>query len=51
MSTTSAPRGLKPIGLLGGMPFAGSTMEISIKSGYATAIFNGDVVGYADVTN
>ena len=25
MSTTSAPRGLKPIGLLGGMPFAGST--------------------------
>ena len=51
MSTTSAPRGLKPIGLLGGMPFAGSTMEISIDSGYATAIFNGDVVGYADVTN
>ena len=51
MSTTSAPRGLKPIGLLGGMPFAGSTMEISIKSGYATAIFNGDVVGYADVSN
>ena len=50
MSTTSAPRGLKPIGLLGGMPFAGSTMEISIASGYATAIFNGDVVGYADVT-
>ena len=40
MSTTSAPRGLKPIGLLGGMPFAGSTMEISIDSGYATAIFN-----------
>jgi hypothetical protein len=51
MSTTSAPRGLKPIGLLGGMPFAGSTMEIAIKSGYATAIFNGDIVGYADVTN
>ena len=51
MSTTSAPRGLKPIGLLGGMPFAGSTMEISIDSGYATAIFNGDVVGYADVSN
>jgi len=51
MSTTSAPRGLKPIGLLGGTPFAGSTMEIAIKSGYATAIFNGDIVGYADVTN
>jgi hypothetical protein len=51
MSTTSAPRGLKPIALLGGMPFAGSTREIPIKSGYATAIFNGDVVGFADVTN
>ena len=51
MSTTSAPRGLKPIGLLGGLPFAGSTMELPIKSGYGTAIFNGDVVGYADVTN
>lgn len=51
MSTTSAPRGLKPVGLLGGMPFAGSTRSLLIKSGYATAIFNGDVVGFADVTN
>ncbi len=45
MSATSAPRGLKPVGLLGGMPFAGSTRSLLIKSGYATAIFNGDVVG------
>ena len=51
MSTTSAPRGLKPIGILGGMPFAGSTREYLIKSGYSTAIFNGDVVGFADVAN
>ena len=51
MSATSAPRGLKPIGLLGGMPFAGSTREFLIKSGYATAIFNGDVVGLGDVAN
>jgi hypothetical protein len=51
MSATSAPRGLKPIGLLGGMPFAGSTREFCIKSGYATAIFNGDVVGLADTAN
>ena len=50
MSATSAPRGLKPIGLLGGMPFAGSTREYLIKSGYATAIFNGDVVGMAATT-
>ena len=51
MSTTSAPRGLKPIGILGGAPFAGSTREYLIKSGYSTAIFNGDVVGFADVAN
>ena len=51
MSTTSAPRGLKPIGILGGVPFAGSTREYLIKSGYSTAIFNGDVVGFADVAN
>lgn len=51
MSTTSAPRGLKPIGILGGMPFAGSTREYLIKSGYSTAIFNGDVVGFANVAS
>jgi len=51
MATTSAPRGLKPIGLLGGLPFAGSTREYLIKSGYSTAIFNGDVVGLADTAN
>lgn len=51
MSATAAPRGLKPIGLLGGLPFAGSTREYLIKSGYATAIFNGDVVGLADTAN
>jgi hypothetical protein len=33
------------------MPFAGSTREFLIKSGYATAIFNGDVVGLADTAN
>tara|TARA_Y100000004_G_scaffold195136_1_gene261429 strand:+ start:550 stop:1146 length:597 start_codon:yes stop_codon:yes gene_type:complete len=51
MSTTSAPRGLKPIGILGGTAFVGSTREYLIKSGYSTAIFNGDVVGFADVAN
>jgi len=50
MSTTSAPRGLKPVGLLGGMPFAGSTRSLKIKNNYATAIFNGDVVGLAATT-
>ena len=51
MATTSSPRGLKPIGILGGMPFVGSTRQYLIKSGYSTAIFNGDVVGFANVAS
>ena len=50
MSATSAPRGLKPVGILGGMPFAGSTRLMKIKNNYSTAIFNGDVVGLAATT-
>ena len=51
MSTTSAPRGLNPIGILGGTAFVGSTREYLINSGYSTAIFNGDVVGFANVAS
>ena len=42
--TVSAPYGLKPVNLIGGQVFAGSTRNIPIASGYATGIFNGDVV-------
>ena len=42
--TVSAPYGLKPINLIGGQVFAGATRQIPIASGYATNIFNGDVV-------
>lgn len=44
--TVDAPYGLKPLNLIGGMPFAGATRQMPIASGYATAIFNGDVVQY-----
>lgn len=40
----SAPYGLKPINLIGGQPYAGSTRAFSIASGYAANIFYGDVV-------
>ena len=40
----SAPYGLKPINLIGGQVYAGSTRAFSIASGYATNIFYGDVV-------
>jgi len=41
----SAPYGLKPINLIGGQVFAGSTRELPIQYGYATNIYYGDVVG------
>lgn len=44
MATTASPNGLRPINLIGGNPFAGSTRSIKIASGYATDIFYGDIV-------
>jgi hypothetical protein len=44
MATTAAPYGLRPINLIGGQQFAGSTRQIAIASGYNTNIFYGDVV-------
>ncbi len=44
MASTSVPYGLKPVNLLGGQSFAGSTRLYKIPSGYAVNIFNGDPV-------
>lgn len=43
----SAPYGLKPINLIGGQVFAGSTREYNIPYAYSTDIFYGDIVGLA----
>jgi hypothetical protein len=43
--TIDAPYGLKPINLIGGQVFAGSTRNLPIQYGYATSIYYGDVVG------
>ncbi len=40
----NAPYGLKPVNLLGGQVFSGSTRQIPIESGWGTSIFFGDVV-------
>ncbi len=40
----SAPYGLKPVNLIGGQVFAGSTRQMEIASGYNTAIYYGDFV-------
>jgi hypothetical protein len=40
-----APYGLKPVNLIGGQVFAGSTRMYNIPYGFATSIFYGDFVG------
>jgi hypothetical protein len=42
--TVDKPYGLKPVNLIGGQVFAGSTRQMQIASGYATNIFYGDLV-------
>ena len=42
--TVAAPYGLRPINLIGGQVFAGSTRQIPIATNSATAIYYGDVV-------
>lgn len=44
MASTAAPYGLRPVNLIGGQPFAGSTRQIKIASAYGTAIGYGDIV-------
>jgi len=44
MASTASPYGFKPVNLIGGQPYAGSTRQIKIASGYASNIFNGSVV-------
>ena len=42
--TVSAPYGLKPVNLIGGRVYAGSTRMFPITNGYSTSMYNGDVV-------
>jgi len=44
MASTESPYGFKPVNLIGGQPYAGSTRLIKIASGYASNIFNGSIV-------
>lgn len=44
--TVSAPYGFKPVNLIGGRVYSGSTRMIPIAEAYATGIYNGDLVGF-----
>ena len=51
--TVSAPYGFKPVSLIGGQVFAGSTRDYPIQYNYGTAIYYGDFVttasGYTQI--
>ena len=42
--TVSAPYGFKPVNLIGGQVYAGSTRNLPIAYNYGTAIYYGDYV-------
>ena len=44
MAATATPYGFKPVKSLDQRPYTGATRQFKIASGYATNIFNGDVV-------
>lgn len=44
MASTAAPYGLRPVNLIGGQPYAGSTRSIKIANAYAANIFYGQPV-------
>jgi hypothetical protein len=43
--TIDRPYGFKPVNLIGGRVYSGSTRTLPIQQGYATGLFNGDVLG------
>ena len=45
--TVSAPYGFKPVNLIGGRVYSGSTRMVPIAEAYNTNLFNGDLVKYA----
>lgn len=47
MPAFTKPFGLQPVNLIGGQPYAGSTREFTITSGYNTALRPGDIVRLA----
>jgi hypothetical protein len=46
MASTAAPYGLRPVNLIGGQPYAGSTRLIKIANAYAANIFYGQAVKF-----
>lgn len=44
MASIASPYGLKPVNLIGGQTYGGSTRDIRLSTNNAAAIYNGDVI-------
>ena len=51
MASVASPYGLKPVNLIGGQVFAGSTREFKLSTNNSAAIFNGDVIQLTSAGN
>lgn len=51
MAQTASPYGLKPINLIGGLPYAGSTREFKLSTNNALAMHVGDVIQLTSAGN
>jgi hypothetical protein len=51
MASTLSPYGLKPVNLLGGQSYAGSTREVKVSTNNSAAIYNGDVIQLSSAGN
>ena len=51
MASVASPYGLKPVNLIGGQPYAGSTREFKLSTNNSAAIFAGDVIQLTSAGN
>lgn len=51
MASVASPYGLKPVQLIGGQPYAGSTREIKLSTNNTAALFNGDIIQLTSAGN
>lgn len=51
MAAILSPYGLKPVNLIGGLPYAGSTREFKVSTNNVAAIFNGDLIALSAAGN
>lgn len=51
MANVASPYGLKPVNLIGGQSYAGSTREIALSTNNSAALFNGDIIQLTSAGN